>query len=178
MNTVRIGGTRRVWVSRHSSWIGASLMVGASIRLACPRVNPAFANLSPGLLELKSMTSKPWIIDAVGTLSTNVLCRAMRPPAMCSSPADTPTCAGSPLTTKVHSTASSSGSPGLPRTLVMTACAGGSIGPALARVDRVNLLAGDWAARAPAERADARGGGDDGQRRSGQEVAPCMTCMT
>ena len=38
MKTVRTGGTRSVWLSRHSSWIGASLMVGALTRVACPRV--------------------------------------------------------------------------------------------------------------------------------------------
>ena len=154
MNTVRIGGTRTVWVSRHSSWIGASLTVGASTRVACPRVKPDLANLSPGRLELKSITSNPWIIDAVGTLSTNSRWSVMRPPAMCSSPAETPTCAGSPLTTNVHSTASSSGSPGRPRTLVMIACAGGSIGPGLARLERVSPLVA-CAPCAPSERPPA-----------------------
>jgi len=48
---------------------------------------------------------------------------------MCSSPGATPTCGGSPLTTKVQRTESSSGSPGWPWTLVMMAGTGGIIGP-------------------------------------------------
>ena len=66
----------------HSTWIGASSIVGALTLTAFPSVRPAKAYLSPTLLEFISTVSKAVIISAVGTFKTNSSCILIKLPAM------------------------------------------------------------------------------------------------